>query len=180
MLEHLLERGVNPQTFKGLTVGDGFATFWLYEPNGRIVGYQRYNPNGIKTADPNISNNDKKYYVYLSDLFYAKGNKAALWGWQYYNPNAKYIFLVEGIFDAAKIVNCNMCTFATLGNNPRILKQQIWLLSQKHIIVTVADNDSAGQALKKFGKFNLDVPNDAKDLGEMEQLDVCSLLNKFK
>lgn len=173
--QHLAAR--NLRFSLGVTTSETAVYFWLYNLLGQIVGYSRYNPNGIKTASADVANVDKKYYVWLSDLYFAKGNKAALWGWQFYNPKQKYVFLVEGVFDASAVLNCGFYNvFATLGNDPKILRQQLRLLGTTHTIVTICDNDAAGRLLRKYGEINVETPKEYKDLNELE----CSNSNEVK
>lgn len=77
MYNHLLERGI--QDFHGVCFSDTHATFLIYDLLERVVGYQRYNPSGLKTHSKTVSNNDKKYYTYYSKIFHC-GHKAGLWG----------------------------------------------------------------------------------------------------
>lgn len=179
--QHLISRGV--KDFTGVTLCEdvNLAYFWLYNLFGQIAGYQQYNPNGTKNISRKEMNpRDQKYYTYLSEHLFWEGNKSCFWGTQFYNHNKKDVFLVEGIFDAVKIINEGYNAFATLNNDPRIAKNYIKLLKDRHNIIVIADNDAAGRKLLKYGDSSYVC--EGHDLGDMTQEEahtfIHNILNK--
>jgi DNA primase len=76
-----------------------------------------------------------------------------------------FVFITEGIFDAARIQEAGYPALAVLSNNPgNSLKSWLKTLIQKKIVIY--DNDKAGKKLIKVGDFAYTVPNgkDANDL----------------
>lgn len=170
--EKLLERGCD-LNLPGLYIDDknNVAYFWLYNLTGEFVGYQRYNPNGRKkfTAKDYSNKLNQKYWTFLRPNLFQNRSKACLWGWQFYDHKSKIVFLVEGIFDAIKVLNAGYSNvFATLGNEPIHLKQQLILLRETHTVIVVADNDKASIKLKKYGTKSY-TPKNHDDLGAMSQ-----------
>lgn len=171
--EHLLVRRC-PLELEGIMISEeeNVCTFWLYNLFGQIVGYQRYNPLGIKNYNPKdeVSKYNQKYWTYLSDYYFK--DKACLWGWQFYDSEVKNVYLVEGIFDALALIDLGYVNvFATLGNEPKVLKNQIRLLGDVHTIIVFNDGDSAGKKLRKYGDYSFEVTG-GKDCGDLSKDDL--------
>lgn len=185
--QHLLGRGLDPDR-NGVVVDEktGTATFFLYNLSGKLVGYQYYNPKGEKGFSHRNSKVDKelmKYYTYVSGKTKDKTKEIAVWGLDSYDISVPYLFVVEGIFDAASLQNAGVPAIALLANDPN-RKTLSWLrtLPQKKIVIY--DNDeseskekknTAGLKLVKAGDFAYTVPEPYKDVNEMPQEEV----NKF-
>lgn len=159
---HLLNRGLNPNT-KGVFIDEesGEATFFMYNLSGQLVGYMKYNPNYPKAAGLGEKG---KYYSYVGKE--GDKHKMAVWGLQTYDPNSKFLFVCEGIFDAVKVHNAGYPAIAVLGNDPVPIKG--WLKTLNQTIIVIADNDAAGRRLNKFGDYYFTVPL-GKDLGDLSQ-----------
>ena len=168
IIEHLKSRGMDPNKFHVLFDGDMTrATFLLYNLSGQIVGYQRYNPLGTKKRNNDL---DNRYYCYFPRA------TVAVWGLEYVNPNDRYLFVTEGIFDAVKIINAGYSAIAALTNDPRPIHQ--WLKTLNKHIVCIIDNDenASGSKLKKYGDDFHVVPDPYRDLGDMPQDEVTKFL----
>lgn len=175
---HLKSRGVDiDKTRVVVDEKDGVAYFFLYNLSGKIVGYQRYNPSGVKS----ISGNKRQTKVDLSLLRYKtfrNKDEIVVYGIESYDIKSKYLFVVEGIFDCIKIQNAGYPAIAVLSNNPsNDIKSWIKTLPQE--IIVIADKDDAGSKLKKIGHRNFVAPAGYKDLGEMPQYVVNSFLKQI-
>lgn len=173
--KHLKSRGVNAQKVRVIfNIDDDYATFFLYNLSGQLVGYQHYNPKGIKKQRQGNKEFDKdtmKYYTYVTGK---KSEKAlAVWGLESYKLDAPYLFVTEGIFDAVKIQNAGYPAIATLSNDPN-MGIKSWLKTLPQTIIVIADNDdnNSGNKLLKFGNISKIVPTPYKDLGDMPQEEV--------
>lgn len=163
---HLIKRGIDPSKTRVIIdeeTEDSY--FYLYNLSGQIVGYQKYNPNYQKTGQSNLDNPKMaKYFTWVSDE--EKGKKIAVWGLESFDAMSdEYVFLTEGIFDAARIQEAGYPALAILCNDPsESLKSWLKTLPQKKIVIY--DNDKAGRKLIKAGDFAYTVPSgkDANDL----------------
>ena len=167
--QHLKDRGVDLSKVRvHLDRDNQIATFPLYNLSGQMVGYQRYNPNGIKKRGNDLRH---KYYSYIAPE--GDKSKLAVWGSENIDPKNPNLYATEGIFDAIKLMNAGLPVIATLTNDPKQLKSLFGALN-KHIVV-VTDNDVAGKKLAKYGDEHYTVPDGHNDLGDMTQEEV----NKF-
>ena len=174
---HLRGRGIDPTKTRLIIDEETEDTyFFLYNLSGQMVGYQKYNPNYQKTGQSNLDNpRMAKYFTWVSDE--DKGKKIAVWGLESTQFTDKYLFVTEGIFDAARIQEAGHPAIAVLCNDPSdSLKSWIATLPQKKIVIY--DNDKAGRKLMKLGDYSYTVPSgkDANDLTPEEAktfLDEC-------
>lgn len=170
--DHLKERGVDlSKTKVVLDTENNYASFFLYNLSGQLVGYQFYNPNGSKKLNQNKF--DKalmKYYTFASD------SKMVVYGLESYNLKSPYLFLTEGVFDTIKIHNAGYPSIAVLSAKPK-KDVKTWLNTLPQIKIAILDNDEnlSGDKLKSFSDYHFKTPDPYKDLGDMNQKDV----NKF-
>ncbi len=168
--KHLIGRGVDPSKTRVIIdeeTEDSY--FFLYNLSGQMVGYQKYNPNYVKTGQSNLDDpRMAKYFTWVSEE--GLGRKIAVWGLESLDVmNDKYVFITEGIFDAARIQEAGYPAIAVLCNNPSdSLKSWLKTLIQKKIVIY--DNDKAGRKLMSVGDFSYTVPSgkDANDLSPDE------------
>jgi len=170
LYKHLRSRGLEKTRMSDYHVLnlEKYAYFFLYNLSGQLTGYQRYYPNGEKGFRAS-KKNDKtwkaKYYTYKT--------KDSL---IYYGAFSYYVgaplFIVEGIFDAIKIINHGESCFALLTSSPS--KQMAGFLNtlpnKKYII-----DDNAGAAKKTFRHIDAErllPPGKYGDIGEMPQAEV--------
>lgn len=168
LLEHLEQRGMNPTLYDlHYDEDEGVVYFYLYNFAKELVGYQQYRPD----ADKKNKNHPKegKYYTYL------KNNKDGFFGLEYEN-GSNVLFLVEGVFKAAKLHNLGYQAVAVLGNDPKRLKPLLRVLKRKYKLVAVGDNDSAGSKLVNVVGYGGQSP---ADLDEMSDKDVHEFVKQF-
>jgi len=165
--QHLRERGVDPgRTPVYVDPESGVATFPIYDGQGRMVGYQQYNPAGAKR--PGNDEDTGRYYTYISDEF----KRIGVWGLHTVNLLSDTIlFITEGIFDAVKIHNAGYPAIAALGNAAsRELKAQVKLWAI--YTIGIMDRDEAGSKLAALVDRAVVVPEPYHDLGDMPQEEV--------
>jgi len=165
IINHLKGRGIDPDKTRVIIdekTQDVF--FYLYNLSGQLIGFQKYNPNYEKTGqsklgDPRMA----KYFNWISDE--GKGKAIAVWGLESTQFDDDYLFITEGIFDAARIQEAGLPAIAVLCNDPSdSLKGWLSTLSQKKIVIY--DNDGPGKKLIKVGDFSYTVPHD-KDINDL-------------
>ena len=166
MISHLKDRGINNEK-KKVVIDEKTddVYFYLYNLSSQMVGFQKYNPNYIKTGQSNLDDpRIAKYFTWVSDE--GKGKSIAVWGLESFDiMNDKYIFITEGIFDIARIHEAGFPGIAVLCNNPSdSLKNWLSILPQKKIVIY--DNDTAGVKLKKIGDYAYTV-TDVKDINDL-------------
>ena len=142
------------------------ATFWLYTPDLRSVGYHQYRPEGEKKLPNDFKNG--KYFTWR------KGYHP--WGVESLRLSPSVVFLTEGVFDACRFTNLGYSALAVLSNDPQSdLKNWLTMLNRK--VVAVCDNDAAGKRLAKFGHEA--VFTDQKDLGDESGEFVMNLIKEY-
>ena len=176
--QHLRSRGVDPEkTNVILDKESGTAVFLLYNLTGQLVGYQRYNPKGIKGKDsPKADPKLRKYYTYVTRAD-DKNVAINVWGLDTYDKNDKYLFVTEGIFDANKIHMAGYPAIAIL-NATGDKQLRTWLKLLPQAIISISDNDSAGQKIRKLSDHMVITPDPYEDLGDMPQNEVNSFLEQ--
>ena len=161
MTEHLRGRGIDPDKTRVIIdeeSGDSF--FFLYNLSGEMVGYQKYNPTYPKINKvPQLA----KYFTWVTDE--GRGKKLAVWGLESLQMSHEYVFIVEGIFDAARIQEAGHPAIAVLCNDPSdSMTEWLFTLPQKKIVIY--DNDKAGRKLRRVGDFSYTVPT-GKDVNDL-------------
>lgn len=172
--EHLISRGYNPEPFGSiLSEEECIVYFLLWNLSGQLIGYQQYRPNAPKTGN---HPKDCRYYTYTTKV----GNHStpAIWGLHTYSLETKRIFLVEGIFDAIKVHNQGECCFALLGNaGSKSIRQ--WLSLLRVPKIGILDSDEKGSGMKSLCQKWITTPLPYKDLGEMSNEEVGSLIKEI-
>ncbi len=142
------------------------ATFWLYTPDLRCVGYHQYRPEGDKSL-PNDHENGK-YYTFRTGY--------TPWGVESLSLSPDVVFLTEGVFDACRFTRLGYSALAVLSNDPqRDFKN--WLTMLHRRVVAVCDNDTPGKRLAKFGHQS--VFTNEKDLGDESDEFVLNLIKEY-
>ena len=175
ILSHLKDRGIDPDKTKVvIDEKTNDVYFYLYNLSSQMVGFQKYNPNYVKTGQSNLDDpRMAKYFTWVSDE--GKGKSIAVWGLESFDiMNDKYIFITEGIFDIARAHEAGFPGIAVLCNNPSdSLKNWLSILPQKKIVIY--DNDDAGIKLKKIGDYAYTV-TDVKDINDLNPSDAKKFL----
>ena len=167
LIEHLKSRHVDFSLHK-FHLDYPLAYFYLTNLSGQLVGYQQYNFLADKTRrnDPR----EGRYYTYKSE------GTLVVFGVETLHLTPGLVFLVEGMFDAARLSSRGFSALAVLSNNPtQDLKGFLKCLNRK--VVVVYDNDSAGKKLAAFG--NEAVCLDSKDVGDASEEELDQLLRKY-
>jgi hypothetical protein len=184
--QELIDRGLklNDPRFPVIidTKEHDVAYFPLFNLSGKFVGYQRYNPRGLKTQTQKqrnvMSTNDFKYYSYVTkENPEKKISQIAVYGLHTIDKRP-YIFVVEGIFDAVKLIRLNQPVIAVMCNHPKQLKNFFFILPKKKI--GILDNDAAGKKLKGLTDIHYNTPKSFKDLGDMTVGQVKDFLKTIK
>lgn len=160
--DHLISRGMNPSLYK-IQYGEGVVTFYLYNGD-KLVGYQQYNPN--QTNKKCNHPRDSRYYTYLPK------EVDGLFGLEQ-DSGAGPIFVVEGIFKAAKLHRLGYNAVACLGANPKRLRSlfKIWKATRR--VIAIGDPDKAGAQLVSLVGSGAISP---ADLDEMLDSDVVKFV----
>ncbi len=169
---HLKERGIDiDQTKVVIDEETEDVYFYLYNLSGQLVGYQKYNRNYEKIGqsaldDPRMV----KYFTWVTEEY--KGRKIAVWGLESFDiMKDKYVFIVEGIFDAARIHEAGYPAIAVLCNDPS--DQTInWIHTLPQVKIVIYDNDvnRAGNKLIKVGDYSYTVTS-AKDINDLKPIE---------
>lgn len=159
LINHLAERHLIKELYPtSVIVNETDVSFLLYNQSGQMVGYQIYNPNStIKQS--NIPR-EARYFTYTS------GEEAAYWGGEFDFMKFDYLFIVEGVFDAARLHSLGHPAIAVLGCNPTKLKS--FLLCLPHTIIVLADGDNAGKRLTRYGDSWALMP-DGLDVSDVDE-----------
>ena len=172
--EHLKERDVPESAAVIVAEKDNFAYFLLYNLSGKIVGLQRYNPDGYKDRSKhyreirNLGSLDESKLKYLTKVTRENVEKnvpqLAVYGMHTVDER-KFVFVVEGIFDAVKLESVGMPVIAVLTNAPKKFKNFFFVLQKTTIVWR--DNDKASEEMKQIADVSVITPPPYKDLGEM-------------
>lgn len=162
MRTHLAARGLDPARYSGVFVADDSVTFALWNLSGQMVGYQTYRPDRPKAHDG--APREQRYFTFVS-RYGAQTPELAVWGLETAEAG-RPLFLCEGVFDACKLHSLGLACVATLGSDPKPLRQ--WLACLPQLTVAVCDGDAAGRKLAKFADQVVYLPEgqDAGDLAE--------------
>lgn len=165
--EHLRTRGLNPELYTIWYGDNDEVVFPLHNLQGTLVGVLRYRPWGDKKSkNPDLA----KYKPSMPKATLGFFGVETL---AYPGP----VYLVEGVFKAAKLHNLGFCALAILGSDATFLRDQIFLLRQFRGVVGIGDNDAAG---KKFVKDVGDGFTTYKDLDELEDDEVRSMIDGYE
>lgn len=165
MKKHLKERFFTPHLYDGLTVSDESMTVMLWNLSGQAVGYQVYSPlKPKKSAVPQ----EAKYFTHVT-----KGH-TAMFGLETVDWDSPFIFITEGIFDAARLHSNGLPAVAVLGNNPQHLVP--WFKTLPFKVIATVQGDKAGLMLALTTDSAVFLPegHDVNDLDEVTFLRLFS------
>ena len=147
------------------------ATFPLYNLRGQLLGYQQYRPEGSKDV-----NNDPREGKY----FTRKPNnpEPTYWGVESWNLS-NTLFLVEGLFDAARLTSLGYSALAVFTNNPGDnFLGFVRLVQQLRPVVAVCDADAAGVKLAKYAHTYCTLTT-GKDVGDAQESEVLEVAKRY-
>jgi hypothetical protein len=172
--EHLKERDVPESAAVIVAEEDNFAYFLLYNLSGKIVGLQRYNPDGYKDRGKhyreirNLGSLDESQLKYLTKVTRENTERnvpqLAVYGLHTLDER-KFVFVVEGIFDAVKLESLGLPVIAVLTNAPKKFKNFFFVLQKT--VIAWRDNDKASEALEEIADRVIVTSEPYKDLGDM-------------
>jgi len=170
LTQHLKDRHVNLDLHRFLLDEEAqVATALLYNLSGKICGYQQYRPSADKTRrnDPK----EGRYYTHKTE------GTLVVFGVETLHLTPGLVFVVEGMFDAARLSSRGFSALAVLSNNPtQDLKGFLKCLNRK--VVVVYDNDVAGVKLAAFGHEAVCL--NSKDVGDASEEELNQLLKKYE
>lgn len=157
MKEHLEERGVQFDRYN-INCNRWTASFKLYTPTGKWIGYQQYRP----LADKTRKNNPKfgRYYTHVTTGY------LPIWGFETLDYTPSVVFACEGIFKAVRFHRFNVSAVALLGNDSKQYMNQMHLLNRK--VIAICDPDDAGKKLAKVGHVAPEMEKYADDMSDAE------------
>lgn len=172
--QELLRRHVNPEAVKvWIDYENNLATFPLYGVSGRLLGYQRYNPNSTDKKQNALDGG--RYFTYQT------GEKLSgewvVWGLDQLSDDRTTLYLTEGIFEAARLLSTKHNAVAILGSCPPLKTiTQLYGLGFKRL-VWCGDNDKAGRTsgIIKMVDSVLHFDVDLDEVEENELLDALEL-----
>lgn len=164
LLQHLADRHFDPSRYTVFFGDDATCKILLWQLDGRCAGYQQYRPGATKDCrnDPK----EGRYYTWLGGHKKERNNSA--FGLETLDYSPGLCFVTEGIFDACRFHNAGYSALATLSNDPKHLRQALWLLGQTRCMVAVCDNDAAGRKLARSCHRSVVTPG-TKDCGDMTE-----------
>lgn len=169
-LDHISLRGLN--LYKQHAIVDSLneiVTFYLYDLQERLVGYQQYNWKGSKHKRSTM---EGKYYSYITS------GRKGIWGLDTLDPGeGEPIYLVEGIWDAIAIQRLGLNAIAVLCNNPKHLTKELQQLRVMYNtdIVAVCDGDTSGLMLAKYSDSAVRLP-EGEDASSLDPVDLAMIL----
>jgi hypothetical protein len=174
ILEHLKERGVPDSAAVLVDETEGYAYFLLYNFSGKLVGVQRYLPDGYKERDRaykkahNFGSLDESKLKYLTKVTRENPERnipqLAVYGLHTLDERP-FVFVVEGIFDAVKLESLGLPVIAVLANAPKKLVNFFFVLQKK--VIVWKDRDKASEGLDEVADVSITTPEPYEDLGDM-------------
>lgn len=168
--EHLVrERGLDLSLYTGVHIDEDerLVQFYLWNSSGKPIGYHQYRPDHDKKQ--HNAKDDGRYFTYVSKE--SEGGKessyAAVWGVESLDYRPDVLVVVEGLFKAVPFHNRDVPAIAVFSNNPKRLKNLLYILSAGRRIVFVGDNDGGGSKTKSFGYEMVFPPDGWKDPDSM-------------
>lgn len=147
------------------------ATFPIYNLRSQLLGYQQYRPDGNKS----VNNNPRmgKYFTRKPS-----NPEPTYWGAESWNLS-NTLFLVEGLFDAARLTSLGYSALAVFTNNPGSnFLGFISLIQQLRPVVAVCDADAAGIKLAKYAHKHYTLTT-GKDVSDAEEQEILSLVRRY-
>lgn len=168
---YLINRGITVESMRKYKIGYSLkrlmVTIPIHAPDGMCVGFVG---RSIEGKDFSNSHGLPK----SKTLFNIHRTKIS-----------SQIFVVESSFDAMRIEQTGRAAVATLGST--VSNKQMQLLKQYfNSIILLPDNDEAGRSMARKMQENLgsiitvgEVPKEYKDISDMEQETLSSLIYRF-
>lgn len=168
MYNHLLSRGMAPESYNGIMIFEDVVIFTLWNLSGQMVGYQQYRPGASKERK-----NDPREGRYYTSLHGDKNEKPiGVWGLESLSLDPHVLVIVEGIFDACQIHRLGVPCVALLNSSYKHYKNWLTCLGRK--IYKIEDSNGS-----KLGPYtNIELPEGKDDVGECDKFEVFDMLCK--
>lgn len=156
---HLRDRGLSERINCWVSWEEEIVRFPLWTlGNGKLIGYCRY-----CWFAPKLRSNDSE------GRYINKANKSycMLWGLEHFYAS-ETLFVVEGVWDAIRIINAGYAACAALTATPGRAMLSYWrTITRGRRIIVVGDDDVAGRKLGKLGGRFVTPP--AEDMNAVPQ-----------
>ena len=136
LTDHLETRYFRISLYSGASINDDTLTVILWNLSGSPVGYQSYSPLLPKRAK---NPKEAKYFTYVTE------GALAVFGLESLQLGDSFVFVCEGIFDAARLHSWGIPAIAVLGSNPLHLVS--WLNTLPQTTISAVQGDQAGLML---------------------------------
>jgi hypothetical protein len=157
LINHLESRHMDLSLYpNSVSVSGDLTTFYLWNLSGQLLGYQDYNYKSMikQSNEPR----EARYFSYTS--------RPAVWGLEFDMRGFDYVFLVEGVFNAARLHKAGCPAIAMLGSNPVDMKSFLKCLPQRKIVI--AEDGKAGKMLIKYGDRYVQLLGN-EDVGDLDE-----------
>ena len=177
--QHLKDRGLNIERYN-LFLSEKFCVvFPLWNLSGQMVGFQTYNPFKPK-HDNNLNPVELRYHTYVRRDQETNSTNIAVFGVDLLDFKQKFVFVVEGVFDACKLHNLGLNALAVLTSDAERYKSWLWSLGFVVVPVCEDDYNCAGLKLSLLANTNEVIYlSNGCDLGDLEQTVVYELFKKY-
>lgn len=167
ILRHLVEdRGVDLTLYPvHVDEAEGVVTFPLWNLSGQMVGYQQYRPSASK--DKKNHPRTGRYYTYVTPES-ENTRYLAVWGLETLSFRSDVLFVLEGTFKCVPFHRRRLPAVATMSNNPKQLRNWLFLVSRSRRVVVVGDNDGSGSATRSLGYDMVFPPKGFKDVDDLD------------
>lgn len=165
--DHLRARHVDVDRYTvAVDEEEGVATFLLYDRAGAVAGYQQYRPAAGKEKKNHPR--EGRYFTYKT------AGRLPVFGMETWQSSCP-LFITEGIFDAVRLHNEGVSAIATLSNDPKWLRQWLWILQRP--IYAVCDPGDSGKRLARYAHKSFTCAG--RDLGDMNDNEVRDVVRHF-
>lgn len=142
-------------------------TFPLWSCTGQLLGYQQYN---FRTDKSREKDRKSRYYPCI------RRDWLSFWGLEFLDLSSKDpLYVVEGIWDAIRVLNAGYRCIAVLSNNPKKMKNLLTSLPCK--TVALCDGDESGKLLAKVCDESIILP-EGKDCNDMTEEELKEIINE--
>lgn len=160
--DHLISRGMTEgiSQFVYIDTDKEIVTFPLWSFTGKMMGIQIYRWKESKK---------RKYHTVN------KSGWSMIWGIEFLPPlsDIRVLCVVEGIWDAIRLINAGYPCIAVLCNSPKHLKSTLSVIPCK--TRSICDGDKAGEKLANATDDSIILPA-GEDCNEMELGDLVDTL----
>lgn len=119
---------------------ENLVTLPIWNLAGQMLGYIRHRPTGTKASALNDPKNSKYYTIMQKQT-------PTFWGLESWNLS-NTLFLLEGVFDAARVTNLGYSAVACMSNDMSLQSRKwMWLVRQQRPVVVICDSGAAGLKL---------------------------------